>query len=464
MRHFIARGGGLLIGIGLLAASLPLYESYAERDVLGRWSNSYAGLIVLMGVVWLVVAWLVWRRRQRRAPQPPAALLVNFGAAVAGFAYLLGSLENPGSASRILDLALFGSVSFSAPFLEWVALCLLTVGLAIWLGARSPARFHGILLSGAKLLVLLLLLEGGARTMALLSPRTEGFPTHRHQLWFARHGQTNSEGFRDREWISSPPPGTSRLLLLGDSYTFGQGIDEEEDRLGETLARDLAGAGVSLAILNAGVPDSHTGDHLQTLERTLEYRPDAVVLLYVFNDVRYFWRGSRSGIVGAPSSAWGRLHPHRIAHLNSHIYQQVYVRLRLIGTRRAGYQATNDSLYRDAGVMVQHFDDLLAMQRMAEEAGAAFAIVPFDIAVVASESIAARYARFLDGVRSARLRVWPVDRVLEGYTFDALSVNRLDLHPNELANGLLAGALIDSVAVLLAAGSDASGPGPERTP
>lgn len=82
-----------------------------------------------------------------------------------------------------------------------------------------------------------------------------------------------------------------RLLGLGDSFTFGVGVDEEH-----TYLRQLehllnhegrSSAAGSVEVLNAGVPGYGTVHELRYLERIgLRYEPDLVLLgFYVANDL-----------------------------------------------------------------------------------------------------------------------------------------------------------------------------------
>ncbi|MFO0758126.1 MAG: SGNH/GDSL hydrolase family protein [Byssovorax sp.] len=61
--------------------------------------------------------------------------------------------------------------------------------------------------------------------------------------------RTNARGFRGPDWPDAPPPSTTRVLVMGDSFTFGNAVDEEG-----TYPR-VAGAtaGPGWEVRNAGV-------------------------------------------------------------------------------------------------------------------------------------------------------------------------------------------------------------------
>ncbi len=92
----------------------------------------------------------------------------------------------------------------------------------------------------------------------------------------------NAAGFRDVERELEKPAGTKRVLLLGDSVTWGWGVGEE-DRFGEMLDEQL---GADVEVLNLACPGYGTDQQYWTLlERGLAYDPDVVVLSFVLNDV-----------------------------------------------------------------------------------------------------------------------------------------------------------------------------------
>jgi lysophospholipase L1-like esterase len=94
----------------------------------------------------------------------------------------------------------------------------------------------------------------------------------------------NSHGLRDRE-VGPPEPGTFRILVLGDSVTFGHGV-----AVGDTYVRQLeqrlAERQPRITVLNAGIPGWSTHQqHIFYQEHTAELAPDLVLVGFVLNDV-----------------------------------------------------------------------------------------------------------------------------------------------------------------------------------
>jgi lysophospholipase L1-like esterase len=97
---------------------------------------------------------------------------------------------------------------------------------------------------------------------------------------------TNSRGLRERELPLAKPPGTRRVVFLGDSVTFGPGVKDDEPypRLLESSIND-AGDG-PIQTVNTGVVGYNTVQELARLVQAgLPYGPDVVVLTFVVNDL-----------------------------------------------------------------------------------------------------------------------------------------------------------------------------------
>jgi lysophospholipase L1-like esterase len=96
----------------------------------------------------------------------------------------------------------------------------------------------------------------------------------------------NEDGFR-RPASPRPRPAAphGRVLLLGDSFTFGQGVPYEATwgAVAEGLLRQR---GTSLDLINAGVQGMDTRSELLMLQELgPRYRPDAVVVGFLINDL-----------------------------------------------------------------------------------------------------------------------------------------------------------------------------------
>ena len=99
--------------------------------------------------------------------------------------------------------------------------------------------------------------------------------------------RVNALGLRDRELEVPKPPGTKRVLCLGDSFTFALGV-RLEDLYVKQLERRLAGdpGDARIEVINAGVAGYNTRQELITL-LTLGFslEPDLVVVGFYWNDL-----------------------------------------------------------------------------------------------------------------------------------------------------------------------------------
>ena len=98
----------------------------------------------------------------------------------------------------------------------------------------------------------------------------------------------NSEGMRDREFSLEKPPGVYRVMMLGDSTTFGWGVRQEdtaakslERKLNEALPPEFNHA----EVMNTGVGNYDTVQEVTYYETIgWKYHPDLVVLVFFIND------------------------------------------------------------------------------------------------------------------------------------------------------------------------------------
>ena len=163
-------------------------------------------------------------------------------------------------------------------------------------GGGSPGRRRAglgakLLLAGASFLIFLLLAEVVLRMAGF--GKVEIYDPDRRLYWRLRPNQDcftkvdhkpvhiNSRGTRGAEFAVPKPPGTIRILSLGDSKTFGWGMSETETyahRLEELLQRN-APSGTRIEVINAGVNAwSYPQIKLFLQEHGLAWKPDFVLL------------------------------------------------------------------------------------------------------------------------------------------------------------------------------------------
>ena len=98
---------------------------------------------------------------------------------------------------------------------------------------------------------------------------------------------TNSQGLRDIEYKRKAPPGVYRILALGDSQTFGNGLDQSDTWPKQLEALQNSNIdGMKYEVMNSGLPASDTWQHEIILKRMMEiYHPHAIVLGFYVNDL-----------------------------------------------------------------------------------------------------------------------------------------------------------------------------------
>jgi lysophospholipase L1-like esterase len=152
---------------------------------------------------------------------------------------------------------------------------------------------------------MLVCLETGLRLTELAPTKTLAFPDE--QMWRRNPGpfapnqdfvdlfrpslphriHINSLGFRGREFAAEKPPGTYRILCLGDSYTFGDYVNDDETFPAdlERKLREMK-AGRPIDVVNAGVNGYTITDEAGLAEeKGFSLGPDAIVVAFVLNDL-----------------------------------------------------------------------------------------------------------------------------------------------------------------------------------
>jgi len=151
---------------------------------------------------------------------------------------------------------------------------------SLWLADRAIGLVHGPVVRPVNQLGM----EGAPNEVGtLLRP---GFTGAYATMEYSTRVRVNSLGLRGGETALRKPDGTFRILALGDSFTFGQGV-EEWQTWPSVLQERASAANGHLDVINGGFTGLSPSGYLRYLRvRGLQLDPDLVIVqVFVGNDV-----------------------------------------------------------------------------------------------------------------------------------------------------------------------------------
>ncbi len=193
-------------------------------------------------------------------------------------------------------LALFFSENEGILFLSKFTILLAVVIPVSWMilgetigASKRKAFISNVLLLGVTLAVGLIVAEVFVRYMFQDITTTGDYSSYFTHRWISKHPpSTNRLGFREREITKKKAPDVYRIIVVGDSFTYGQGVlyDERftgiiEQRLNSAQTKDSR----IYEVLNFGKPGAETIDHTGFLDAIFELDPDFMLLQWLPNDV-----------------------------------------------------------------------------------------------------------------------------------------------------------------------------------
>ncbi len=271
------------------------------------------------------------------------------------------------------------------------------------------------------------------------------------QRWKENHlPLINQYGFREREISKQKDPGVYRIAIVGDSYTYGQGIPED-DRFSARIERQLNSVSKRYEVLNFGRPGAETIDHIRMLEDVFEVKPDYILLQWFSNDVE-----------GHQKS--GRPKPYRLfpsdylsgwLHKNSALFYLINAKWSQLQSQTGIIETYQDSMLRrfsdpdsaDSRRANQELNEFIALVK---NSNIPTGIVMFPNLVETGNSVENYpYGFLFDRVMDACVRndiqcldLRPVFAHISPAT--QLWANRLDPHPGSLANEMAAEAILET--------------------
>jgi hypothetical protein len=267
--------------------------------------------------------------------------------------------------------------------------------------------------------------------------------------WLRTEVRHNHYGFRGPEFDEIKPAGIYRVAVLGDSFTYGNGI-AEEDRFSDRLAAALGERRIQ--VLNFGFPGNNWPDHVATLERrVLRLKPDFVLLQWDTNDVEVDIEGVSRPTV-RPLAVSRALH--EWLYDRSALYAIFNVRWTRFALGRQLGNSYGDYMWRvygDSGSAASRAADEWSHRFFEdcsrEHVPVAVVLFPQFGETLEDYPLAFLHARMRQTCEQAHVRCLDLlDRFREVPDTKTLWASPLDQHPNALANRIAADAILAGLA------------------
>lgn len=249
----------------------------------------------------------------------------------------------------------------------------------------------------------------------------------------------NNVGVRDHDYAVEKPPGVKRLVILGDSFAFGEGV-RLQHRFSTLLEKRLVDAGLKVEVLNFSVGGWGTRDEISYLEHVgMMFDPDLVLVAYVLNDADYaggldVWQNFTSQY----EKSWLRF---------SSLLSFAYARLGQRSFVKSYVAAMTTRSLGERDQWTSSFDELDRGKELALRNGAKFgvAILPFMYELSADYPFRPIDRMIEEACRKNGIPVADLLPALLGNAYADLWVHPSDPHPNKKGHELIAEGLYNFI-------------------
>lgn len=342
-----------------------------------------------------------------------------------------------------------GAYGYISDYLWWyVVLGSLFVHTWCFFKLCKTERHPRVRLIGGNALVTLCMLSvvalGAETYLRFVSVTTDGYGASlTSKRWHKAYANLNSMFCRDKEWSERKPEHTRRVAFVGDSFTYGWGVNNQEDLFTSIIQRrfDEATPG-AIEVMNVAWPNWDTDRHIEAVRTIIsEYDVDEVVLGYLPNDIiTVLPIMEEMDLRGLPEQYVLNT---QVSFLIDYFYH------RLVPGHFSAVQNYCDLIwdgYRDPAVWGRQQEQLDELVSLCHERGVTLRIALLPFLRTRGERFDAPelHRQLTEFFRSRDLEIVNLLPVIAGYSPAELIVNTVDPHPNEFAHRLFADAIWDA--------------------
>ena len=262
----------------------------------------------------------------------------------------------------------------------------------------------------------------------------------------------NSRGLRDLEYDHPKEAGIFRILVLGDSFTYGYGVNNREDLFTEILERRLnedkiLGSSIKIEVLNGGGENKITGDWLKLFkEESKIFQPDIVVAIFTYRDAapsriaHITFRKLQKEINEKNQSIWFYRHSALYRFIQNHI-DGFHISRRIESVCNSMFVGSKEDTIEWENAK----RNLIAIRDLAENNDMPFYLVIFPALIKLNENHS--FFPILNIIKEFAeknsIACYSLFESFKGYNGPSLWVSKYDQHPNEKGHQITADALYD---------------------
>lgn len=258
-----------------------------------------------------------------------------------------------------------------------------------------------------------------------------------HKNWINTCVNNNSSGFADRDFDECKDSHL-KIIAVGDSFTWGQGVQNFNDRFSNRIEAILNARGNQVCVLNLGIGGADTKSELNTFNKVGKaLRPNIVLICYLTNDI------DPSDVFTSelPQLAKPLVDVSEISPFINFLYWKFVgpSSYQLSGMK---YIANILYSYMDEIKFSEHIKELNIFVEEIRSVGATPVIVllPFPMMwTLVDNSIQDKvYRKLSSSMKNLGVPVIDLSDLNQRITPQEFAVNPMDSHPNETSHGIIA--------------------------
>lgn len=264
-----------------------------------------------------------------------------------------------------------------------------------------------------------------------------------NRKWHERHVMLNSDFFRDENFTNEKEPQTLRIAALGDSLTFGGGIENVSDRFSNLLQTKLTKNGKKAQVYNLGLSGQDTESEIKVYNKFAYLGFDVVIWQYYFNDVQPLEKSTGTSIINENSKT-GRL----VGKLSNASYFFDFMYWRLSSKYQSTFrQLQNADLnqYQNPQTFENHKNQIQSFTKLLKDQNKRVIVVlfPFIQSIGPNYPAQMEHDMIKDIFIKNEVEVVDLLESLQNYSANSLLAGKFDTHPNEFVNSLVSDLLFE---------------------